>query len=73
MLKANMKQILSFLSQQFPKIIHHGNQLKRYRTVIHKFKDHFECIDIDTDFSKNLSIPVKEELQSLHWSHEQVR
>lgn len=27
---------------------------------------------IDVDFSENLTVPVKYEPQSLHWSHEQV-
>ena len=60
MSKTKMKQILDFLSEQLPKIIRYINQLKHYRTVIHKLKDHFGYTDVDIDFSKNFSIPVKE-------------
>lgn len=59
--KAKMKQILDFLSEQLPKIIRYINQLKHYRTVIHKFEYHFGCTGVDIDFSKNLSIPGKEQ------------
>ena len=34
-------------------------------------KDFFEGY-IDIDFSKNLTVPAKFELQSLHWSHEEI-
>ena len=43
---------------------------EHYRSTIHKFKEHFDTIFID--FSENLTVPVKYEPQSLHWSHEQV-
>ena len=32
----------------------------------------FYTVSIDIDISENLSIPIKYELQSLHWRHSQV-
>ena len=54
------------------KIIHHRNQLKHYRNTIHTFKEQFDAVSIDIDFAENLTVPVKFEPQSLHWSHEQI-
>ena len=67
-----MAFLLEFLSSMLSKIIHHRNQLRHYRSTIHQFNDHFDTLLIDIDFSENLSIPVKFEPQSLHWSHRQV-
>ena len=71
-LAANMKFVVDFISELLTKIINHRNHLKHYRSTIHKFKEHFDTIFIDIDFSENLMVPVKYEPQSLHWSHEQV-
>jgi len=70
--KANMNFILNFISNLLSKIIHHRNHLKHYRSTIHGFKECFNTLIIDIDFSENLSIPVKFEPQSLHWSHQQI-
>ena len=70
--KAGMEFITNFISKLLSKIIHHRNQLKHYRTCIKIFNENFDTLSIDVDFSENLSIPVKSEPQSLHWSHEQV-
>ena len=63
--KENMQYVVNFFSQMMPKIIHHRNQLKHYRNVIHIFRDHFGAISVDLDFSENLKVPVKFEPQSL--------
>ena len=65
---ANVEFILDFISNLLPKIINHRNQLKHYRHSIKTFHE----LNIDIDFSENLSVPVKYEPQSLHWSHKQV-
>jgi len=70
--KADLKFITSFISDLLPSIIHHRNQLKHYRSTIHQVYDMFNGAIIDVDFSENLTVPVKYEPQSLHWSHEQV-
>ena len=70
---ADMKFIISFIFGKLPKFIHHRNQLKNYRSAMGKFRNVFnDTVMIDIDSSENLSIPVKYEPQSLHWSHEQV-
>ena len=68
----NMAGILEFIDSILPKIINHRNHLRHYRNTINIFRDHFDALFIDIDFSENLSIPVKYEPQSLHWYHEQV-
>ena len=70
--EAGMEFITSFISKLLAKIIHHRNQLKHYRTCIKIFKEYFDILSIDVDFSENLTVPVKFEPQSMHWSHEQV-
>lgn len=67
-----LSDVVDFVDKMLPKIIHHRNQLKHYRTVIHKFKELNDYIDIDIDFSENLKVPVKYEPQSMHWSHLQI-
>ena len=67
----SLEQIIDFVKKMLPnpKIIHHRNQLKHYRTIIHKFNDIHDSVLIDIDFSENLKVPVKFEIQSLDWSH----
>ena len=50
-----------------PSIINHRNHLRHYRNAIHSFKDNFNVLYLDIDYSENLSIPVKFEPQSMHW------
>lgn len=70
--KANLNFILEFISSLLTKMVHHRNQLRHYRNIIHEFREHFDAMIIDVDFSENLSVAVKFEPQSLHWSHEQI-
>ena len=32
----------------------------------------FQCASLDIDFSENLTVLVKEEPQSLHWSNDKI-
>ena len=55
-----------------PNIIHHRNLLKNYRSnidIVIESIDH--RVQLWLDFSENLTVPVKQEPQSLHWSKEQ--
>ena len=63
--------ITNFITKFLYKFIHHRDQLKHYRATSNVMKDFFEGY-IDIDFSKNLTVPAKFELQSLHWSHEEI-
>ena len=69
---ADMAFILQFISEMLSKIVHHRNQLKYYRSNIKMLREAFQCASLDIDFSENLTVPVKEEPQSLHWSHDQI-
>eukprot|EP00794_Sanderia_malayensis_P020851 gene20851-22896_t len=68
----NIASIITFISNLMPNIIHHRNQLKHYRNTISDITDMFNTVSIDIDFCENLSVPVKQEPQSLHWCHQQV-
>ena len=70
--QANLCDIITSISLRLPKIINHRNHLRHYRSTINEFREFYDNILIDIDFSENLSIPVKFEPQSLHWCHEQV-
>ena len=59
-------------SDNVPFILDFISNLKHYRSTINEFREHFDTISLDIDFSENLQIPVKFEPRSLHWSHEQV-
>ena len=67
-----MEEVTEFIHGLLGNIIHHRNQLKHYRNVSKIFKEMFDCIEIDVDFSEKLTVPLKYEPQSMHWSHSQV-
>ena len=46
--------------------------LKHYRSSIKDFFNFFDSINLDIDFSENLTFPVKHQPQSLHWSYTQI-
>lgn len=76
-LKAIKKSVdLSFISDFIEKllfkIVYHRNILKHYRNTIQSVKTDINAIYLDVDFAENLTVPVKFEPQSLHWSKEQV-
>ena len=55
------------------KLVHHRNMLKHYRSTIKQFMQLFDnSVHLDIDFSQNLSLPLKQEPQSLHWTKQQV-
>ena len=68
----NISYLLRYISERLTKIIHHRNQLRHCRSCSKTFKKHFDTVFLNIDFSENLSIPVKFESQSLHWSHSQI-
>merc|ERR1711923_15451 len=57
----SMKGIIDFMAALLPKIIHHRNHLRHYRNSITTFRENFNAVFIDIDFSENLSIPVHKE------------
>ena len=64
--------VVEFIEVLLPKITHHRNLLKLYRNTQKLFPNMFNCVYIDADFSKNLTISIKWEPQSLYWSKTQV-
>ena len=68
----NIDTIVEFIDTFLPSHIHHRKQLKHFRSVIHEFREQHHALWIDVDLSENLKVPVKEEPQALHWSHEQI-
>ena len=70
--KSSLNDIVHFINQLFANIINHRNHLKHYRNAIHKFRDSFDALFIDIDFSENLKIPYKNEPQSVHWCYENI-
>ena len=69
---ANLSYITNFISGFLESFIHHRNQLRHYRSTVQNFRECYETMLVDIDFSENLSVPVHQEIQSLHWSHGQV-
>ena len=64
-----MEGILSFINESLCNSIHHRNQLKHFRSVIHSLLEQFNALWIDVE---NLKVPVKKEPWLLHWYHKQV-
>ena len=67
-----MECITDFISNFLPTVIHHRNQLKHHRSVIHKFHELFDAASLDIEFSENLSVICKEQPQQLHWNPHQI-
>lgn len=69
---SNLFEITEFITEMMPKIIHHRNQLKNYRAIIHTFREHHNAVLIDIDFSEKLKVPIKFQAQSQHWNERTV-
>ena len=67
---ANVAFIITFLSEQLAKIIHHRNEFKNFRSVVSEFNGLFKGIYLDLDYAENLTIPMKEQPQSMYWTQE---
>ena len=68
----NISDVIDFIGSLLPKIIHHRNLLKNYCTNLKIILENInDCIVMGLDFSENLTVPVKQEPQSLHWSKDQ--
>ena len=70
--KVNGKYLVEFIGNILPKINHHRNMLKLYRSSIKSFYQLFLGARIDIDFSENLTLGIKFEPQSLHWGKKQI-
>ena len=68
----NAQYLMEFIEEMLPKFIHHRNQLRLYRNAIHKFYEMFDCAALDIDFSENLTLLYKEEIQSVYYSKKQL-
>jgi hypothetical protein len=73
----SLEYILDFIEKLLPNIIHHRNKLRLFRNTKKKFMQLFDneensYVYMDVDFSENLTIDIKWEPQSLHWSKKQV-
>ena len=64
----NIPFVPDFITSLLPKIIHHINLLKNYHTNMKTILESIDnCIVVGLDFSENLTVPVKQEPQSLHY------
>ena len=68
----NIQFFLNFIDQLLLKMIHRRIHLHHYRYSIQKVLQNVDAVCQNVDFAVNLSITVKYEPQSQHWSHEQV-
>ena len=69
---AGMVFLVNFVDNILAKLIYHRNMLKYYRNTRRISESLFDSLSIDINFAENLTVQVKYEPQSLHWSHEQV-
>lgn len=69
---SSLAEIVTFLDKHLSNFIHHRNHLRHYRNISNSFREYFDVLFLDIDFSENLKIPVKFEPQSMHWHHETV-
>ena len=70
--QVNSTYLVNFMVDMLPNIIHHRNMLKLFRNLKGMFLDAMQCAYIDIDYSENLTIGIKWEPQSMHWSKQQV-
>ena len=70
--QVDLEFLVDFISRFLNNFIHPRNQLKHYRNCIGKLREALGNISIDIDFSEHLSVPVKFEPQTLHWTHQQI-
>ena len=70
--KVDLGAIVKFIDDMLPNIIHHRNQLKHYRNTVKAAINLFNCIEIDLDFSEKLTVALKYEPQSMHWTNSQL-
>ena len=56
---ATLNVIANLISNILAKIVHQRNQLKYCRNMIASFRETFDALFVDIDFSKNLSLSVR--------------
>ena len=66
--EVNISYSANFIQYFLAKFIHYRNMLLHYQSSIKEFRNLFESVCIDINFSENLTLPVKHQAQSLHWS-----
>ena len=64
---ANIAFVVDYLDELLPKIVHHRNLLKNYRTVFPEVLQSFETLEIHVDFSENLVLNLPEEIHSMYY------
>ena len=70
---ATLPFLIQFIDKMLPKIIHHRNQLKNFRSNVNSVTKHFDnAVLIDIDFSENLDVKTFKEPQSSHWTSHQL-
>ena len=70
--QVNANCLIQFISELLPVIIHHRNMLKRYRSLIKPFLAMIDTVNMDIDFSENLTLGMKFEPSSMHWVKQQI-
>ena len=66
---ATIFYIINFIENFLIKFVYHRNKLKHFRSSVNDFYNFFDSVNIDMDFSVNLTLLVKKQPQSLHWSN----
>ena len=69
---ANICFTIDFMKELLLKIIHRQNGLQHFRSVVPEYNQLFHGVYLDLDYSKNLTIPMKQMVQSIHWTQETV-
>ena len=70
--QVNANCLIQFISELLPVIIHHRNMQKRYRSLIKPFLAMIDTVNMDIDFSENLTLGMKFEPSSMHWVKQQI-
>ena len=70
--QATIADILKFLDTKIFELIFHRNDLKHHRSTIHTLRDNLAEATVHVDLAENLTVPLKQSPQQMHWSKKQV-
>ena len=70
--EATIADILKFMDGKIFQLIFHRNDLKHHRSTIHQLRDTLAEATLHVDLAENLTVPLKQSPQQLHWSKKQV-
>ena len=72
--KSLAAEIIAFIDTFLFKLIFHRNDLQHHRSTIHQLSQQFTeaSIHMDLDLAENLTIPIRESPQQMHWHKKQV-